>query len=174
MEAVPGGLSGGGYNSNEENSAARIGHCPSSVIAAPLHAGAITWAGFVPNIESGRLTSFWQHECDEGMFIEPHCCAMCLQQSRSALVISAPGIRHAITGRPDRTISNRTLARWRIIFTSEPVYAHFWGEAFEDCNHPRHLPAVRTGKQERAVGKMEMVAARRRAQFAHIKPDVVN
>lgn len=125
MEAVPGGLSGGGYNSNEENSAARIGRCPSSAITAALHAGAITWAKFVPNIESGRLMSFWQHECDEGMFIEPHCCAMCLQQSRSASVISAPGIRHAITGRPDKTISNRTLARWRIIFTSEPVYAHF-------------------------------------------------
>lgn len=93
--------------------------------AAPLNAGAITCAKFAPNIELGRLISFWQHECDDGMVIEPHCCAMCLQQCRSASVISVPGIRHAITGRPDTTISSRTLASWRIIFTSEPVYAHF-------------------------------------------------
>lgn len=118
MEEVPGGLSGGGRNSNEENSSARIGGC-CTVITALLKAGAIPWAKFVPNIELGRLMSFSQHECDDGMFIEPHCSAMCLQQSRSASVISAPGIRHAITGRPDKMISNSTLARWRIIFTSD-------------------------------------------------------
>ena len=125
MEAVPGGLSGGGCNSNEENSGARIRGCGSSVTAAPLNAGAVTCAKFVPNIEFGRLISLWQHECDDGICMEPHCCAMCLQQSRSASVISAPGMRHAITGRPDRTISSRTFPSWRIIFTSEPVYPHF-------------------------------------------------
>ena len=59
------------------------------------------------------------------MFIDPHCSAMCLQQSRSASVISAPGIRHAIAGKPSKTISSRTLASWRTVFTYQVVYAQF-------------------------------------------------
>lgn len=59
------------------------------------------------------------------MLIEPHCSAMCLQQSRSASVISAPGVRHAIAGRPSKAISSRTLASWRTVFTYQIAYAQF-------------------------------------------------
>jgi hypothetical protein len=58
----------------------------------------MTCAKEARNIGFERLTSFWQQEWDDGMFIEPHCCAMCLQHSRSASVISAPGERQAIAG----------------------------------------------------------------------------
>ena len=78
----------------------------------------MSFAKVAPNIEFGRLTSFSQQECDDGMFIEPHCCAICLQQSRSASVISASGTRHAIAGYPNRTTSMRALASLRPIFTS--------------------------------------------------------
>jgi hypothetical protein len=98
MEEIPGGLSGGGANSNEENCGVMASGCGGSLTTAPLNAGAISCADVAANIEFGRLTSFWQHECDDGMFIDPHCCAMCLQQSRSASVISASGMRHAIAG----------------------------------------------------------------------------
>ena len=63
------------------------------------------------------------------MLIEPHCSAMCWQQFRSASVISAPGIRHAIAGRPSKAISSRTLASWRTVFTYQVVYAQFGGTA---------------------------------------------
>lgn len=122
MEDVLGGLSGGGCNSNEENCDLITSGCGSSLRTAPLKAGTISCANVAPNIESGLLTSFRQHECDDGMFIEPHCCAMCLQQSRSASVISAPGIRHAIAGKPSKMISSRRLASWRTIFTSYIFY----------------------------------------------------
>ena len=119
MEEAPGGLSGKGCNSNEENCGAMARDCGRSTATAPLNAGAMSRAKVAPNIEFGRLTSFSQQECDEGMFIEPHCCAICLQQSRSAAVISAPGIRHAIAGYPKRTTSMSALASLRPIFTSD-------------------------------------------------------
>ena len=108
MEGVPGGLSGGRSKSNEENSVPTTRDCGSSATTAPLNAGATSCANVAPNIEFGRLTSFWQHECDEGMFIDPHCCAMCLQQARSASVISASGMRQDIAGIPNNT--NRSNA----------------------------------------------------------------
>jgi hypothetical protein len=128
MEEAPGGLSGGGCNSKEENCGATRG-CGSSLTTVPLKAGAMSCAKVAPNIEFARLTSFWQHECDDGMFIEPHCCAMCLQQSRSASVISAPGMRQAIAGIPNTTTRSRTLASWRTVFTSQVVYAQFGARA---------------------------------------------
>ena len=124
MEEVPGGLSGGGCNSNEEDCGATTRSCGSS-LTTPLKVGAMRCTKVAPNIEFGRLTSFLQHECDDGMFIDPHCCAMCLQQSRSASVISAPGMRQAIAGIPDTTTRSRTLANWRTGFTSQIVYAQF-------------------------------------------------
>jgi hypothetical protein len=56
------------------------------------------WAGVLLNIPFGRRTSFWQQECEFGMFIEPHICAIRLQHSCSAAVISTPGVRQAIAG----------------------------------------------------------------------------
>lgn len=56
----------------------------------------------VCNIEFGRVTSFWQQECDEGIplgGIEPHCPSICLQHSRSASLISVVAeARQAIAG----------------------------------------------------------------------------
>jgi hypothetical protein len=127
MEEVLGGLSGGACNSNEQNSGEITAGCGSSLMTAELKIGATTCASDVPNIEFGRLISFRQQGCgdEDGIFIDPHCCAICLQQFRSASVISAPGIRHAIAGRPSKTISSRTLASWRVVFTYQVVYAQF-------------------------------------------------
>src|SRR5205085_6434398 len=40
----------------------------------------------------------WQHPCDLAIPERPHCSAIFLQQSCSALVIAFPGIVHAMTG----------------------------------------------------------------------------
>jgi len=87
------------------------------LVSAPMIAGATTWTGVTRNIEFGCRTSVWQQECEDGMFIEPHCRAMRLQHSCSDAVISAPGRRHAIAGKPDKTTTSRVPANWRQILT---------------------------------------------------------
>jgi len=97
MEAVLGGLSGGGCSwCNEISLSASFGR--TEMLWASLVVGGTNWARVVRNIEFGCRTSFWQQECEFGMFIEPHLCAIRLQQSCSAAVISTPGVRQAIAG----------------------------------------------------------------------------
>src|SRR5579864_6827404 len=117
METVPGGLSGGGCNSIDVNCEAETCGCGSSPTTIPFKAGRMSCALDVTTIELGGLILFRQHDCDEGMSIEPHCSAMCLQHSRSASVISAPGTIHAIAGSPNKTVSSRALTSWRVVFT---------------------------------------------------------
>lgn len=95
---MPGGLSGGECSWKKEKSACATGPLDRSVDTASVATGGTMCMLPTPNIEFGRRTSLWQQECDAGMFIEPHCCAICLQHSRSASVISAAELRQAIAG----------------------------------------------------------------------------
>src|SRR5581483_7785855 len=98
MEEEPGGLSGGGCSSNKENSACQVNGFSKSTAAVSVATGGATCPAAACNIGWGCRTSVWQHECEAGIFIEPQFCAICLQHSRSAAVISMPNVRQAIAG----------------------------------------------------------------------------
>src|SRR5689334_22939462 len=97
MEEEPGELSGGGCSS-KENSACEVNGFSSWMTAASVATCGATCAAAACNIGWGCRTSVWQHECEAGIFIEPQFCAICLQHSRSAVVISTPNVRQAIAG----------------------------------------------------------------------------
>ena len=50
---------------------------------------------------------FSQHPCEEGICICPHSAGMVRQQARSAALICASGIMHAIAGAPTQKTSSR-------------------------------------------------------------------
>src|SRR6185437_4121010 len=66
-------------------------------------------------------TSVWQHECDDGMSIDPHRLTICLQHSRSAALISAPATRQAMSGQPSVRPSTRRATSWRSCFTASSL-----------------------------------------------------
>ena len=61
---------------------------------------------------------FWQHPCEAGIPICPHCPAIALQQARSAAVIPASALTQAIAGARQLTTSSNTTPSWRTPFTA--------------------------------------------------------
>ena len=122
MEEEPGGLSGGGCTWKKTNEVSdRCGLGKSMETACTATGGAIC-ALAASNIDCGRRTSVRQHECEAGISIDPHRCAMCLQHSRSESVISCAELTHAITGYPHMTARRRRPTSLRARFTLTLFY----------------------------------------------------
>ncbi len=76
----------------------RSSPCGSSMCSSTVERLTVTRAELTATLKSAGLTVCAQQECACIPGIAPQSPVVCLQQSRSAAVMSSAGIRHAITG----------------------------------------------------------------------------